>query len=112
MADDTSVRIVVAWSPGPRQVIERELTLPAGATVRHAIDASECWDEVSRSAGEMPAVFVWGRAARTDQRLQAGDRVELLRGLRVDPKVARRERFARQGARAAGLFVRKTKPPA
>ncbi|MDH5708755.1 MAG: RnfH family protein, partial [Hylemonella sp.] len=35
------------------------------------------------------------------------DRVELYRPLKVDPKVARRERFARQGARGAGLFASK-----
>jgi hypothetical protein len=28
------------------------------------------------------------------------------RALKVDPKVARRERFARQGARTTGLFAR------
>jgi putative ubiquitin-RnfH superfamily antitoxin RatB of RatAB toxin-antitoxin module len=39
--------------------------------------------------------------------LRAGDRIEGYRTLRVDPKVARRERFARQGARSAGLFARK-----
>jgi putative ubiquitin-RnfH superfamily antitoxin RatB of RatAB toxin-antitoxin module len=37
--------------------------------------------------------------------LKEGDRVEWLRGLRVDPKVARRERFQKQGSRAAGLFA-------
>jgi hypothetical protein len=31
--------------------------------------------------------------------------VELVRPLLVDPKVARRERFRRQGSRAAGLFA-------
>jgi putative ubiquitin-RnfH superfamily antitoxin RatB of RatAB toxin-antitoxin module len=33
--------------------------------------------------------------------------VEIYRPLRVDPKVARRERFVKQGARTAGLFVKK-----
>jgi putative ubiquitin-RnfH superfamily antitoxin RatB of RatAB toxin-antitoxin module len=33
--------------------------------------------------------------------------VEIYRPLTVDPKVARRERFAKQGARATGLFVKK-----
>jgi len=31
----------------------------------------------------------------------------LWRPLRVDPKLARRERFGQQGARAAGLFARR-----
>jgi hypothetical protein len=35
------------------------------------------------------------------------DRVEIYRPLQVDPKVARRERFASQGARTTGLFARR-----
>jgi hypothetical protein len=33
--------------------------------------------------------------------------VEVYRGLLVDPKVARRERFKSQGSRGAGLFAKK-----
>jgi putative ubiquitin-RnfH superfamily antitoxin RatB of RatAB toxin-antitoxin module len=41
--------------------------------------------------------------------LSNNDRMEIYRALTVDPKVARRERFARQGAKkkAAGLFARR-----
>jgi sulfur carrier protein len=39
--------------------------------------------------------------------LQDGDRLEWLRPLQVDPKVARRERFKRQGAKTAGLFAQR-----
>jgi sulfur carrier protein len=39
--------------------------------------------------------------------LREGDRVEIYRALRVDPKEARRQRFAGQGAKTAGLFVKK-----
>ncbi len=35
------------------------------------------------------------------------DRLEIYRPLTVDPKVARRERFSRQGARTTGLFARR-----
>ena len=38
-------------------------------------------------------------------RVKNGDRVEVYQPLKVDPKVARRERFAKQGARSAGLFA-------
>ena len=49
-------------------------------------------------------VGVWGKRAGMTKLLQDGDRVEIYRALRVDPKVARRERFSRQGSRSAGLF--------
>ena len=52
-------------------------------------------------------VGVWGRKAPPDQPLRDRDRVEVWRPLRVDPKLARRERFGQQGARAAGLFARR-----
>jgi hypothetical protein len=52
-------------------------------------------------------ISVWGQPKALTHELQAGDRVELTRALRVDPKVARRERFQQQGAKAAGLFAKK-----
>ncbi|MBL0418777.1 RnfH family protein [Ramlibacter sp. AW1] len=107
MAEGRPIRVTVACSPGPRQVLEWSLELPAGATVRTAIDASPIAREWPDGAAHEPALFVWGRAARPDQLLHDGDRVEWLRGLRVDPKVARRERFRKQGSRAAGLFARR-----
>ena len=50
---------------------------------------------------------IWGRKAGLDDALREGDRIEVYRPLRVDPKVARRERFRTQGARSAGLFAKK-----
>ena len=53
------------------------------------------------------AYGIWGRPCAPGAALQDGDRVEIWRPLRVDPKRARRERFASQGARTAGLFARR-----
>lgn len=50
---------------------------------------------------------VWGRKQAADHLLRDGDRVELYRPLKVDPKVARRERFTRQGAGTTGLFAKR-----
>jgi putative ubiquitin-RnfH superfamily antitoxin RatB of RatAB toxin-antitoxin module len=98
-----SIAITVAHAPAARQVHEVALTLPAGSTVRDALAAADL------PAPDLAActVAVWGRKAQLEQPLRAHDRVELLRPLRVDPKLARRERFSRQGARAAGLFAKK-----
>lgn len=49
-------------------------------------------------------VSCWGQKLPLTQVLKSGDRIELCRELRVDPKVARRERFEKQGKRGAGLF--------
>lgn len=109
-APPTLIDITVCISPCSGTVQETLLQLSAGSTVQQALDA------VTASTAALPAVQlpeasagmvgIWGRTATADQVLQHGDRLEVYRPLTVDPKVARRERFARQGARSAGLFKR------
>jgi len=93
------MRITVVHAPAPRQAQEWALRLEEGATVQAALQASGL-------AGAQ-AVGVWGKRVALDQVLADGDRVEVYRPLQVDPKLARRERFRSQGARAAGLFAKK-----
>jgi putative ubiquitin-RnfH superfamily antitoxin RatB of RatAB toxin-antitoxin module len=50
---------------------------------------------------------VWGKKVAMDHPLSDADRLELYRPLTVDPKVARRARFVRQGAKSAGLFAKR-----
>ena len=50
---------------------------------------------------------IWGKHFSLNHKLKDNDRVEIYRPLRVDPKVARRERFTSQGAKRAGLFANK-----
>lgn len=102
-----SVRVTVAWSPGPREVREWEVTLADGATVRQAVMASGLPEEFDAGALAQLTPGVWGRKCTWDQPVREGDRVEIYRPLQVDPKVARRERFRKQGARSAGLFARR-----
>jgi uncharacterized protein len=86
-----------------------ELALPAGACVRDAV--ALCAGDirfaqaVQPCASEVLHYAIWGVKATAQQALHDLDRLELCRPLRVDPKVARRERFAKQGARTSGLFA-------
>ncbi len=101
------VSVIVAYSPAPREVHEVALTLPDGSTVRDAVAASGLaarFPDLPAAAG---CVGVWGRRAAPDHILRERDRVEIWRPLRVDPKLARRERFGQQGTRAAGLFAKR-----
>jgi putative ubiquitin-RnfH superfamily antitoxin RatB of RatAB toxin-antitoxin module len=50
---------------------------------------------------------IWGKKVGMNHPLVDADRLELYRALTVDPKAARRARFVRQGAKAAGLFARR-----
>lgn len=103
--------ITVCFSPAPRTVCELVLQMPVGSTLEQAIAQvvhQALWPEgwtLSECHQLTPAI--WGRRASWNAPLRDGDRVELCRDLRVDPKVARRERFSQQGARRAGLFAKK-----
>jgi putative ubiquitin-RnfH superfamily antitoxin RatB of RatAB toxin-antitoxin module len=106
MAEELTIQVVVVYSPAPRELLEWPLALPEGATVLQALHASGLPQLLSPGDWRAANVGVWGRKCRLDQVLREHDRVEVYRSLRVDPKVARRERFRKQGARAAGLFTR------
>lgn len=96
------LRVTVAAGVAPAQVREWTLELAQGATVADALRA--CGLE----PGDGPFTCgIWGRVVEPGQPLRDGDRVEWCRPLRVDPKLARRQRFASQGARAAGLFSKR-----
>lgn len=102
-----SIQVTLVCSPAARLVHEEQLCLADNASAQDAVLAS-------RLPATYPALDwhalqpgVWGRAVAWDGGLKDGDRLELCRGLLVDPKVARRERFARQGARGTGLFAKR-----
>jgi putative ubiquitin-RnfH superfamily antitoxin RatB of RatAB toxin-antitoxin module len=101
------MQITLALALGPRLVHEWTAHVPDGATVGDALDQLPWRDSISDEIANSLHLSLWGRAAQADTALREGDRIELTRPLRVDPKVARRERFDSQGKRTAGLFARK-----
>ncbi|MDQ3058558.1 MAG: RnfH family protein [Pseudomonadota bacterium] len=100
------LNITLVYSPAPRQVCQWTLALPGGATVAQALAACSVHEDFPEGPLAQLAVGIWGRKASLAHRLHDQDRIEIYRALRVDPKVARRERFNRQGAKSAGLFAR------
>ena len=107
--DGGLLQVTVVVCVAPREVREWTAALPAGATVQDALQACRPpWRSAlpAESDAAPASVGVWGRTVALYTPLRQGDRVEVYRSLQVDPKVARRERFARQGARATGLFAR------
>lgn len=98
------MQIEVVWArDGQPQTLQ--LQLPVGSSLAQAVAAAGAQSaqpfDATQDAG------VWGRLLPGTQLLADGDRVELYQPLKVDPKKARRERFAKQGARSAGLFARR-----
>ncbi|MEI6760053.1 MAG: RnfH family protein [Betaproteobacteria bacterium] len=107
MVSDGTIAVTVLYSPGPRVVTEVALRLTLPCTVQQALQASGFGQSHPELDLSTCPVGVWGRKAARGQPLRDRDRVEIYRALTVDPKLARRERFARQGARTAGLFAKK-----
>lgn len=113
-AQSGMLTVEVAVGMAPRQVARRTLALVAGATVREALNASGLLDQPHGPTWALIAsgqwfVGIWGRRTELDHILRERDRVELYRGLNVDPKEARRvryqahaEKFPRGSKRAFG----------
>lgn len=80
-----AVEVVAAW---PRRHVLVALRLPRGATVADAVAAAAIAGE------DFDGFAVFGERVAGDAVLADGDRVELLRPLRRDPKETRRRRAA------------------
>ena len=107
MAPEMTIQVTIAYSPTARNVVEIAMFMAPNSTLLAALQASGLLERYPEINQEETQLGIWGRKASLDQLLQAHDRIEIYRHLTVDPKVARRERFAKQGARTAGLFRNK-----
>ena len=106
-AATASISVDVVYSPGPRLVHHQSVQLPAGDQLAQALPAIAQALGIPLATLTALEMGIWGLRCSKDRVLLAGDRIEFYRSLRVDPKVARRERFVRQGAKAAGLFAKR-----
>lgn len=79
----------------PDRYLLLDVELPAGATVRDAIEQSEILRQCPEIDLTRHKVGVFGQLRGLDAALAAGDRVEIYRPLPADPKEMRRRRAAR-----------------
>lgn len=88
------MRIEVVYALPHKQ--ERvSLDLPAGSTVREAVEASGLLGRLPQA--QRGAVGVWGREVAAETRLRDRDRVEIYRPLIASPGEIRRARAAKSG---------------
>lgn len=108
------LRVTLCWSLQDRQVCEHLVQVRAGSTVQSVLErvlndlsaagvAALSPAQRAKLQGMQPGI--WGRKVTGASPVHDGDRVELYRPLLVDPKVARRQRFKRQGKGRTGLFA-------
>ena len=88
------ITVEVAYALPQEQTLLR-IEVPAGTTLRGAIERSGILQRHPQIDLARDRVGVFGRVASLDDALRAGDRVEIYRPLLVDPKDARRARAKR-----------------
>lgn len=99
------ITVTVVFSAAARTVQEAVLRVPSGCLASGVLAlAASQWGVATAQLLALD-LGVWGKRVPAHQVLRDGDRLEIYRPLNVDPKVARRERFVRQGAKSAGLFA-------
>ena len=91
-----AVKVQVSYSPAPRQVDRVELDLPPGSLVTDAVRASGLLERHDLGPATDLSVGIWGKARPLDTPVREADRIEIYRGLLVDPKEARRQRYRKQ----------------
>lgn len=91
MSNADLLAIEVAYGLPDRQALLR-LDVPAGTTIRQAIERSGILEQFPDVDIETAKTGVFGKAAAASAVLKEGDRVEIYRPLIADPKAARRKR--------------------
>ncbi|HET7610511.1 MAG TPA: RnfH family protein [Rhodanobacteraceae bacterium] len=95
MAESRRIRVSVVYAEAGR-VFERVLRLPPDATVAEAIEAAQIRESRPDIEIHPGRIGIFARSAEFDTRLRDGDRVEIYRPLKIDPKEGRRLRARMQ----------------
>jgi putative ubiquitin-RnfH superfamily antitoxin RatB of RatAB toxin-antitoxin module len=112
------IHIQCLFSLAARRVIQINLSLPEGSLVKDALvllhqspewllHTKEHAKVLAEGATLQGKQGIWGRLVPPSHPLKNGDRLEIYRSLQVDPKLARKQRFKRQGKGRTGLFARR-----
>ncbi len=94
---EATIRVQVCHAL-PDSAFVAELTLPAGATLRQAVDASALLQRHPGIDLDAQKLGVFGKVKPADAPLRDGDRVEVYRPLQADPKETRRRRAKHKAA--------------
>lgn len=95
MAQAETLRVTVIVA-GQGRITQRQVEVAAGATVAEAVLRSGALAEHPELDPARLGFAIFGRAARPEQAIESGDRIEVLRPLVHDPR-DRRRALAREG---------------
>ncbi len=88
---------VEACAAFPDRVLRQKFSLAAGSRLKDLRPCLEGHGELLRAWDQAAGFAVFGQARGPQSQLEDGDRVEILRPLRADPKEARRLRAKLKG---------------
>ncbi len=92
------MRVELVWSPAAGDVQHRWLEVEEGASLEMALRG--CGDFIGAHPQlDQLRIGIWGRVRPLETVLRERDRIEVYRPLTVDPKEARRQRYANRGER-------------
>lgn len=98
MTEGGDIDVEVAYAEPDSQAVV-SLRLPAGASAGDAVQRSGLLERFPGIPWPGAAIGIFGKPVSPSAPLVEGDRVEIYRPLRIDPKEARRLRAARARSR-------------
>lgn len=97
-----SIPVEVVWVEADGSIVRRAYGLPEGSRVADALAALGADERGAGLLGQLARgelqAAIFGERCEAGALLAAGDRIELVAGLSVDPKVARRRRVEKRRA--------------
>ncbi len=93
MTEANRIPVEVAYALPDKQEIVM-LEVEPGTTAREAVELSGIERQFPGIDPRGAELGIFGKVVKGDQRLRAGDRVEIYRGLIADPKEVRKRRAA------------------
>jgi putative ubiquitin-RnfH superfamily antitoxin RatB of RatAB toxin-antitoxin module len=101
LAPRIAVEVVYAT---PQQQFLIKLEVPEETTLREAVQHSGLYQRLPNLNATAIKLGVFSRIAEEDERVRAGDRIEIYRELLADPKSTRRLRAAKAKKDRSGLL--------
>lgn len=95
------MRVEVAYAKPQEQVL-LEVEVEPGCTARQAVEASGILERFPEIDLATQRLGIFGKLASADAVLREGDRVEIYRALKADPKEVRKRRAAQAKSDARG----------
>ncbi len=87
----SNIALSIAYAT-PEAQQELDVVVPAGTTLQQALALLATENATTLHADEAVATGVWGKVRPPQYVLREGDRIEMYRALKADPKQARRAR--------------------